>query len=305
MDIFERITELSKVIKNDNENFQAIRDISVLLLDIGYNKEAFKYLKYLSQIFPNDAKIQFNLGYVCEKLNKRDLAKICYEKASEIVPDEVDYTYNLALMYLNEGQYKHAFDLFKKILLSNGQDGNTYYNIGIICEKQNKYNLALSCFEKAYKINQNDKIALYNIAFCHFKLKNYDFAIEFYEKLLESTPDYSWGYFSLASVYWKINNVEKAISNLKKTIELNENDFEAILLLVKIYIKLKDFDQAINFLDTCSNPRIGDLLYIKAQIFKKMDDLEQSRIYLKKVRENIETFSFKTLKELVKEIRSL
>ena len=37
MDKFEKIHELRDIVKADSQNFQAIRELSVLLLDVGLN----------------------------------------------------------------------------------------------------------------------------------------------------------------------------------------------------------------------------------------------------------------------------
>ena len=56
MDNIERINELKEIIKNDHQNFQAMREIAVLLLDNGLNEEALKYLINLNNVFKDDAR---------------------------------------------------------------------------------------------------------------------------------------------------------------------------------------------------------------------------------------------------------
>ena len=102
MDDFDKIEELYETVKNDPTNFQAVRELSVALLDAGYNEEALKQLVYLVGIFPEDARLYFNIGYTFEKLKMFEKAEYSYRKAISIDAEEPDYYYNLAYLLMKE-----------------------------------------------------------------------------------------------------------------------------------------------------------------------------------------------------------
>ena len=117
MDNIDKIEELYETVKNDPSNFQAIRELSIALMDSGYNEEALKQLVYLVGIFPDDARLYFNIAYTFEKLKMFDKAEYTYRKAISLEPDETDYYYNLGyLLMKNEKKVKEAVDCFKKVL---------------------------------------------------------------------------------------------------------------------------------------------------------------------------------------------
>ena len=64
------IEKLQEVLKDDPSNFQARRELSILLADNGFNEEALSNMKYLEIYFPDDAELYYNLGIVYEKLKK-------------------------------------------------------------------------------------------------------------------------------------------------------------------------------------------------------------------------------------------
>ena len=87
MSKLDKIEELQHVLKNDQSNFQARRQLAVLLLDSGYSEESLAHFLYLSQIFEQDSGIFYNLGIVYEKLKNFEKAKESYLKAIKLAPD--------------------------------------------------------------------------------------------------------------------------------------------------------------------------------------------------------------------------
>ena len=85
------IETLQNILKEDPSNFQARRELSILLVSSGFNEEAEGNLNYLIKYFPEDAELYYNLGIVCEKLKKFEDAKNAYQKAVELSPQEDFY----------------------------------------------------------------------------------------------------------------------------------------------------------------------------------------------------------------------
>ena len=68
MSKIDKIEELQNLLREDSQNFQARRQLAVLLTDCGFNEEALKNLIWLSKTFSDDSGIFYNLGIVYEKL---------------------------------------------------------------------------------------------------------------------------------------------------------------------------------------------------------------------------------------------
>ena len=109
----ERIEELQEILREDNTNLPARRELAVLLLDTGYPKEALAHFIYLSKIITDDSGIFYNLGIACEKLKLYKEAKEAYLKAIELSPAELDATYNLGLVLTELREYDRAIECFE------------------------------------------------------------------------------------------------------------------------------------------------------------------------------------------------
>ena len=110
MSKLDKIEELQGLIKEDSSNFQARRELAVLLMDCGFNEEALQHLLYLSKMFSFDEGIFYNLGIVYEKMRKLDMAEQTYLKGIELAPDDTDFYYNLGLVYIDMYEFDKAIE---------------------------------------------------------------------------------------------------------------------------------------------------------------------------------------------------
>lgn len=276
----EEIENLQQTLQNDPSNFQARRELSILLADNGFNEEALSNLKYLEKYFPEDAELQYNIGILYEKTKEFESAEKAYKKAIQIEPQD-DFYYNLGEVLVSLQKWDEAIEAFKTVLKTDPNDGNCYFNLGLCYLNKDEKNIATDNFQKAVELNPQD-------IFAHFYLGNIyqsngltNFAVECYEKVLSISPDYSWAYFNLASIAYKNENIEQAKEYLLKTIEYNSHDIEAYKLLTKICIKENEFEEIISILETkLDSDDSGDLSYIMAQVYKLTNNLEKYAEFL-------------------------
>lgn len=286
MDDFDKIEELYETVKNDPTNFQAVRELSVALLDAGYNEEALKQLVYLVGIFPEDARLYFNIGYTFEKLKMFDKAEYSYRKAISIDSEEPDYYYNLAYLLMKEkSKNREAVECFKKVLQKDPKDANTFFNLGIIYMNGKAYDTAVKCFKKAYDLNNYDLLSLFYLGNTYQQMGNYAKAKEIYNSVIENSPEYSWAYFNLAQIAWVEEDIEETIKNLHKTLKINPKDIEASKLLTQIYLRAEDYENANKIMQNAieQNPYQGDLYYFMSKTVPQDVTLQSN--YLKKALE--------------------
>ena len=273
---------LQKLLKEDPSNFQARRELSIMLAKNGFNEEALSNLQYLSKYFPEDAEIHYNLGILYEKTKDFEKAKASYKKAIEISPQE-DFIYNLGEVLVELKEWDAAIEVFNDVLKADPNDGNCYFNIGICYLNKDETNLATDFFQKAVQLNPKD-------IFAHFHLGNIyqnngltNFAIESYNKVLNISPDYSWAYYNLAAIAYKNEDLDSAREYLTKTIEYNSQDIEAYKLLTKIMLKQNDTEEIITILRTrLEKEENGDLYYILSQVYKKIGENDEYQEHLEK-----------------------
>lgn len=286
------IENLQNILKNDPSNFQARRELSILLADNGFNEEALSNMQYLEKYFPEDAELEYNLGILYEKLKDFDNARKSYEKAIKISPQE-DFYYNLGEVLVELKEWDKALNAFNTVLKSDPKDGNCYFNIGLCYFKKDEINRAMDNFQKAVELNPKDVYAYFYLGYIYQNNGLTNFAIDSYKKVLAISPDYSWAYFNLAFISFKNENLEDAKYYLQKTVECNETDIEAYKLLTKVCMKLNETEEIISILETrIEDESNGDLCYILAQVYKYVGNMEGYQEYLEEALDNPMSLTF-------------
>ena len=182
------IETLQELLKEDSTNFQARRELSILLANEGFNEEALTNLHYLIKYFPQDEELHYNIGILHEKQKDFENAKLAYLKAIEISPQD-DFYYNLGEVLVNLEQWDEAIEAFKTVLRNDSRDGNSYFNLGICYLNKEEKALAVDNFQKAIEINPKDIYAYFNLGNIYYNNGLTNFAEENYKKVLEISPD--------------------------------------------------------------------------------------------------------------------
>ena len=286
------IETLQKILQEDPSNFQARRELSILLVNNGFNEEAETNLEYLTKYFPEDADLFYNLGIVYEKLKKFEQARDVYKKAVELSPQE-DFYYNLGEVHVDLKEWDEAEKCFKKVLETDPNDGNSFFNLGLCYYNREEKNKALDAFQKAVSINPKDVYAYFYLGYIYQDDGLTNFAIDSYKKVLEVSPDYSWAYYNLGSIAFKSGNDEEAKEYLRKTIQYNPADYEAYKLLVKICLKNSETEEVLELLHTrLDEEENGDLYYCLARVYKFIGDLDEYYDNLQNALDNPYTLSY-------------
>jgi len=296
-----KIEKLQQVLRADASNFQARRQLAMLLLDNGYTKEALAHFLHLAEVFKDDSELYYNMGIVYEKLKDLKNAKVSYEKAVELAPHDVDAYYNLGLVYTEIGEYDKAIDCFETVLDADNDDSNTYFNIGICYFKQEKFDSAKYYFQRTLDLNDEDLYAHFYLGNIYNLEEQLDMARQEFVRVLEISPDYSWAYYNLGVIDFVQGDVISAINNLKLTLQYNPKDIEAYKIWAQILIKGTAFSEAVqiinNGLSRCGEN--GDLFYLRSEAYKRCGDLDRAKESLSLAIKNYTTLSFDV--EIVKE----
>lgn len=289
-----KIEKLQQMLRTDPSNFQARRQLAMILLDSGYTKEALAHFLHLAEIFKDDSELFYNIGIIYEKLKDLKKAKDAYETAIQLAPDDVDAYYNLGLVYTDLGEQEKAIDCFETVLDADNDDSNTYFNIGICYFKQGKFDSAKYYFQRTIDLNDEDLYAHFYMGNIFVQEGQGDLAKEEFLKVLNVSPDYSWAYYNIAVLDFEQGDIISAINNLKLTLKYNPKDVEAYKVWAQILIKGKSYLEAVqvlnNALSRCGE--IGDLFYLRGEAYKRNGDIEKSKDSISLALKNFNTLSF-------------
>jgi tetratricopeptide (TPR) repeat protein len=171
--IYEHINTLKDEPKNMNEEREPNRtqkafstfspDVLMQRADEAYENEeyekAISLLEEINEKKADDDEVLFKLGFMFQKLGKRDEALRYYKEALELDRDN-EYIYNaMASLYREHGEFTSAQIQLKASLERNSNNAKTYYNYGNLLVDMKNYEEAKEMYKKAIELDSEFKEA--------------------------------------------------------------------------------------------------------------------------------------------------
>ncbi len=150
----------------------------------------------------------------------------------------------LSECYEKEGKTDKAINLLEELLKEQPCEEQAYFQLARLYLKEGQELEAQALFEKGKKLWMVSSEL--EIGREYEKAKWFDKAIEIYNKTIEEIPYYFQGYIYLGDVYRKKGNLNAAISNYKKALELNSDNIETCMWLGGLYAISSKKDKAID-----------------------------------------------------------
>jgi transcriptional regulator with PAS, ATPase and Fis domain len=220
--------------------------------------DALRKLQAAHATDPTNPEIAKDLGHAY--LHGGDLAKALelYDRAEALGAQYVDVDYNRALIQLNERQFDHALQLFRKIIESQidfkpgrfylgilFEDKNIFLGechlyIGLIHKERKEYEEAIEHFQKSIGLNANQVSAAHNLADLYLQLQRYTDAIEQYRKVMKLSPmgeEMIGAHLNLGIAYFENGQIDEAIKQFSWILRRDPDNPDAVHNLNLIYEK--------------------------------------------------------------------
>ncbi len=140
------------------------KELTLLNIKKGYLAEKLLhtdllYLRKFTEIKPESADAQYNLGAALLKKRRFNEAGLCFKRAALW-----DFHYILAYLgmaqaYRELGQYDQSINALKRAITYYGKNAEVYYELGITYDMEGMYNEAIDSLKKAVELNPEFKKA--------------------------------------------------------------------------------------------------------------------------------------------------
>ncbi len=201
------IDEYVKVLDIKRNDYKSYYRISILLRDLGRNKEAIQMLDNLLKVKPEHCL------------------------ASEM----------LAELLIEAEDYKKAIKVINKALKIHEDKEELIYNLGIAYVKTNEFSLAKKCFEKVVSLNNQHYNAYYRLGQIALLYRDFDMAETYFSNSTYNEKE-AKSYYELTKIYMMKNQKDKAALAVQKAIDADSSFYkiakeEPILFPIKQFIK--------------------------------------------------------------------
>lgn len=187
--------------------------------------EALKYSRMATLSDTANVWYQLQAAQLYKAANMNDSVIKVYENLVKKQPKQSEFKINLAVLYIDNHDYKAALNLLDQIETEFGvgeQISMTKYQIYV---RQKKYDLAESELLKLIASFPDDFVK-YNTLLAEFyrDTKNDIKCIQTYEKIFELEPDNAQALLSLADYYQSRSEVDKQLVVLEKALNSTQLD---------------------------------------------------------------------------------
>jgi len=224
----------------------------------GRPAEQKQYLDKLAAAFPEDERVQFNLGGYYFGLQDYDNAIAHYKKATEISPNYSPAYNLLGYAYRQAGDYSSAEDAFKKYVELIPNDPNPYDSYAELLLKMGRFDDSIGQYRKALSIDPHFNASHFGISADLMYQGKADAAASELQTMADharNDGERRTAYFGMAVLAADTGNLEKALQAIDKQYAIAEkkNDAAAMAgdLQVKgnIYSEMKRYDAAAQQFD--------------------------------------------------------
>lgn len=172
---------------------------------------------------PDNAENYYNLGVVCNDLNRYDEAIEAYKKAIELKNNYIEAQCNLGVTYENLNKNNDAFDAFKNAVFIDSNNFGANFGLANVYRKIGNYDEAIKFYKKAIESKRNSYESYYNLGLAYEKANKLNEAEKSYKQAVEIKPDYDKALDKLVNIQILKADNEKVVNNYKKQTE-NLND---------------------------------------------------------------------------------
>jgi len=137
----------------------------------------------------NKADQQKNQKKEQEAKENLNLAKEAFEKAVAVKPDYAPANFQIAMIYVREGENKQAISTLEKVQQSAPSDIGVAFQLGLLYYNSDEMDKAQAEFERAVLLDPNYSNARYFLGLIYDKKGDKKAAIEQFEKIEKFNPD--------------------------------------------------------------------------------------------------------------------
>jgi len=204
----------------------------------GYYEQAESWFQIASQNDANSAEAAYGLGSVYLKLEKADLARDSFQRATTLhagYPDTLPNAWNnLGLMATREGRTEQAIRYFQQALGLSPNHLVALENLGNAYRQLHRWDEGQRALEKALVVSPEDAEAAYSLGMIFAQTNDAEHAYEYLQRALKYRPAYAEALNNLGILYLRRNEPEKAIASFRECVRVAPAFDQAYLNLGRV-----------------------------------------------------------------------
>ncbi len=222
--------------------------VSKCYLDKKHYLKAFRTLKYLYNLNPNDNFAKEKLLSLKDIDSSLEIKITILKELASIWAENTDILELLAQNYLKDGQFINSITAYEK-LCEEDEKERFLRALCFTYQRLQQFEKAIICLEKLLLKNCITDEEIKNLASLYAKVGRLDEAKGVFEILAERNPKERGQLKNeISKILLQENNTDKAIDVSTEALQENEFDFQAKFIIAQAYIEKKEYKTALDFL---------------------------------------------------------
>lgn len=168
---------------------------------------------------PADVGSYLVLAQLYRAMGESAKAEEILKKAVALQPDSPDAATNLALLYVDVGDYRAAIELLENVTVDSS-DPRLLTNLAYSYEQVRDYGAAAGAYSRALELEPNNVAYRKALGQSYIRSQQYDKALDQFQIVIRADPQDGEAYLRLGQVYRFQHRYELARQNLDKALEL-------------------------------------------------------------------------------------
>jgi len=221
----ERI--LSKVLKLQPKNFDALHISGVMKGVKNQHQEALEFFRKALRIDPNNSWLNFNIAKAFSEIGDEDKALKYHWNATKLNPSHPEAWVNFGTSLSNLKKFKESLECLITAIDLRPDYAEAWTNRGVVLTKLEQFEEALASFDESLKINSQIAETWSNRGNTLLELKQYEQALASYDKAISIKPNYADAWSNRGNTLREIGHFFLAVASYREAIRLNPEFLDA------------------------------------------------------------------------------
>jgi tetratricopeptide (TPR) repeat protein len=275
-----------------------------------------------------NAEIYYKLGLAYQNLIPDENSIACFQKASELDPENNlyrymtaksyftkekkhlarpifeelcsrdtlnwSYSYYLTSIYLEEGKYDNCIKIYNRFLRNDSTNYIVLDKLGYAFLRKNKVETSIDYFNKSLQLNDKNINAIKNLSYLYPYVNKMDTAITLLNRAITLDPEDMDLYARRATIYFAKHYGKKTLDDYLKILASGDTTFLYLKRAGISYFLNMQPKEAIPYLSMASRRDTTDYetLDYLARCYKKLNDPVKTRYYYNRIIDVLEPLAY-------------
>lgn len=219
---------------NNDSNFEVLKDLSRIYIDLGEVDKARDLLEEASRIFSQDLYLQYKLGVLYFETGELEKAIGAFEKAVEINPGFSNAHLALATLLLEVGRVEEAKRSYQNVLETDPDNEDALKELSGLFFEMGEYHEGATLLEPLHAEGKLDESGIIMLGRFYYRGGRNDEALEIFKSLLGRLEDDLIIRRVIAEIEIQRGHFRDAYGYLRKLIEAEPDNFSNYIGLLFI-----------------------------------------------------------------------